>query len=129
MRGVLQLGIVLFLLLMLGGLGFVFILRVRAAADRMRCVDHLRAIGMALHDYEGSWRHYPAATVPNPELPPDHRLGWLIELWPTYMIGGTATLFDRTKAWDAEPNCPARLVIGIEKGFSRTLGAAALQYR
>jgi prepilin-type processing-associated H-X9-DG protein len=108
MRGILQLGIVLFLLLMLGGLGFVFILRVRAAADRMRCANNLKLLGMALRAYESAYRHYPAATVPNPELPPDQRLGWLIELWPNFMQGGAATNFDQTKAWDAEPNCPPR---------------------
>jgi prepilin-type processing-associated H-X9-DG protein len=108
MRGVFKLGIVFFILMMVGGLVFVFIARVRAAADRVACRNNLRSLALALHNYESCYEHFPAATLPNPELPPDQRLGWLVELWPTFMNGGTATIFDRTKAWDAETNCPPR---------------------
>ena len=44
--------------------------------------------------------------VPNADLPPDKRLSWLTQVWPTFMEGGIQTRFDRAKAWDSAENCP-----------------------
>ena len=54
----------------------------------------------------------PAGTVPNPALPPNHRLSWGVTLIPSLDqrrqdTSGLLASIDKTQAWDADTNRPA----------------------
>jgi type II secretory pathway pseudopilin PulG len=52
---------------------------VREAARKSQCQDHLHNIGIALHNYEGSYKMFPAAASfnnPDVECATDDRTGW-----------------------------------------------------
>jgi Protein of unknown function (DUF1559) len=114
MRGVVKILIVLFVVLMLGGLLVPAVLRVKEAAKRLECLSNLRQIGIALRNYQDTRGHFPRATVPNPLLTPDKRLSWGTEIWPTYMMGGARSLLEPAKSWDSDSNCPPRWRVRID---------------
>ena len=104
MRRRVQVAVVLLLILMVGGLGVTGVGRVRQAASTMQCSNNLKTFAIALLNYESVFGHYPTGTVLNANLPPDQRLSWLVEVWPTWMESTPRTQFDKTKAWDANEN-------------------------
>jgi hypothetical protein len=108
-RGTLKLLVVLISLSIIAGLVIVAAADVRSRANMIRCQSNLKQIGMALHNYQDFYKHLPSGTVSNPDLPPDQRLSWMTGIWPSFMEGGIATKLDRTRAWDAEENCPVVL--------------------
>ena len=106
MRGVIKILVVLVPVMLIGGVVVHLISHARNRANIVRCQSNLKQIGQALHNYQDTFNRLPSGTVPNPELPPDQRLSWMTEIWPAFMSGGIATKFDKSKAWDAEENCP-----------------------
>src|SRR5262249_49700307 len=109
--------VILLLVLIVAGLGVTGVYRVRDAANRIKCQNNLHAIGMALQGYHDMAKHFPSATVPNTMLPAEKRLGWMAELWPSYMIGGYLSLLNKDNTWDAAENYPPRwrLRNGVDK--------------
>jgi hypothetical protein len=97
-------------------------LRLQDTARRAQCENNLREIGLALNQAHDINTVYPAATLSNPDLPPEKRLSWLVEILPYLHQPGAAarplparfqkpktvfTALDTTKAWDAVENRPA----------------------
>ena len=80
----------------------------REAANGSQCQGHLKYLIINLHNYHSVNGSFPPGTVPNPGLPPERRLGWLVELWPQ-MFFDSVPMIDKTKAWDAAPNWPLKL--------------------
>jgi prepilin-type N-terminal cleavage/methylation domain-containing protein/prepilin-type processing-associated H-X9-DG protein len=74
----------------------------REAGRRMQCRSHMRQIGLALHNYESTWRHFPACRVKNP----DH--GLLAFTLPYIEQDNVYELFDLTVNWNDASNRPAR---------------------
>jgi len=68
--------------LALAGIILVFIGQVRRIGDRTTCRNNLRQLGLALHNYHDYDGVFPAATLRNPDLPPERRLSWLFEIGP-----------------------------------------------
>jgi prepilin-type processing-associated H-X9-DG protein len=56
--------------------------RVRAAADRARCADNLRQIGLALHHYHGAYRVLPPGVRSTKDSEPFPFLAWNARLLP-----------------------------------------------
>lgn len=108
MRGVGKLGVGLAVAAVVGGLLVVQTRRVHDAAQRTQCQNTLRQIGLATANYRGMFTHFPAGTVPNADLPPDKRLGWLTELVPCMEASLDVYLLEKGLAWDAPENCPLR---------------------
>jgi prepilin-type processing-associated H-X9-DG protein len=105
MRGVVKIGVVVMSLLIMVGLLLCSVTHVREAAARTQCVNNLQQISLVLQNYHSSTDHFPGGTVFNPNLPPDRRLGWTVEILP-FMEGGVEYLIDKTAAWDTAQNCP-----------------------
>ena len=106
MRRRVQAAVVVIVVVLVGAVGVIGVGRVRQAAAIMRCRNNMKFIGIALQNYESTCGHFPAGTVQNTTLPPDERLGWLVDIWPNFMEGHPRLQFDKAKAWDAEGNCP-----------------------
>lgn len=50
----------------------------REAARRSICKNNLKQIGIALHNYHGTYGAFPHACVGNPKLPPNKRWSWYL---------------------------------------------------
>jgi prepilin-type processing-associated H-X9-DG protein len=110
MRRLVKVAIVVLVLAVVGGVGVVFVGKLRHTAARITCQNNLKQLGLALHNYHDARGQFPSGTVPSPDLPPERRLSWVVEVWPTFIEGGTKTEFDRAKPWDAPENCPPYLL-------------------
>jgi hypothetical protein len=103
MRGIVKIGIALIPILIVIGLLVTSVSRVREAAARTQCLNNLKQIGLTLQNYHSAFGHFPGGTVSNPDLPPERRLSWAVEILPL-MEGGVEYLFDRTAAWETATN-------------------------
>jgi prepilin-type processing-associated H-X9-DG protein len=56
--------------------------KVRAAANRTECTNHLRQIGLALHQYHGAYRCFPAGVSYHDGKDPNPHLSWLARILP-----------------------------------------------
>src|SRR3954469_10165635 len=75
------------------------------AARRAQCVNNLKGIGIALHNYHEAHGEFPAGTVANPALAPEQRLSWqtLIARW----VAEHELIIDWSKGWaDAANRVP-----------------------
>jgi hypothetical protein len=92
-------------LLVAAGLLLAFLGRTRETADRLRCQDHLRLIGLGLQNYHDIHGSFPAAAVPNDALPAEKRLSWLFDVDP-YLVARMSPGREqgRAQAWDAPEN-------------------------
>ncbi len=104
MRSIVHIVVVAFLFLAVAGLVVVFVGRLRASANRARCTNNLREIGVALHGYNATNGFPPAGTLPNPDLPPEQRLSWYVELLPYDKNEDLYRRIDQTKGWEADAN-------------------------
>jgi prepilin-type processing-associated H-X9-DG protein len=77
----------------------------KAASDRTQCMNNLRNIGLAIHNYQTLRRgKIPRAAEPNPALPLDQRFSWLVSIGPYLEAEHLYTRMDRQKSWDADEN-------------------------
>jgi prepilin-type processing-associated H-X9-DG protein len=97
-----------------GGLVLVAIFNVRESASRVRCENNLRQLSIALHMYQDQYGHFPPAAMPNPALPPEKRLSWVLDVLPFVESDQLHSELNRTKSWDAPLNrFAAGLVFGL----------------
>lgn len=104
MRSIATTLIAVLALITLGGLLVVGIIRVREAAARIQCANNLRQIGLSLHDYQAFYGSFPEAAMPNPALPAEGRLSWLVAVVPFVESDNVYARMDKGKGWEAEEN-------------------------
>src|SRR5947209_7555609 len=63
-------------------LGIVGIYKLRAEGHKLECQSRMRAIGIALRNYEDSERQFPLGVIENPSLPLQARLSWIVSILP-----------------------------------------------
>lgn len=110
MRQAVTVLVVIVALLLVGGLSLRAIHKVQEAAARTSCSNNLKQIGLAVLNYEGSMNHFPAAARPSPNLPPERRLSWIVEIVPYAEADRIYSKMAREKGWDAEENRFAALL-------------------
>jgi hypothetical protein len=113
MRNVIQILILILIGIAFGGILTPAIIRVREAANRAQCTNNLRQLARDIETYHGTYSKFPTAAQPNPELPPEKRLSWIVEILPFMESSPTHSKMDHKKGWDAEENRFAA-VIGIK---------------
>jgi hypothetical protein len=93
------------IVLLVLGLLVTGIARARYHAFRQACQNNLRQVGIGLHNYHDSNNGFPAATYPNPELPPERRLSWMVELDPyVHSRMDPDWMPNRKEPWDSVSN-------------------------
>jgi prepilin-type processing-associated H-X9-DG protein len=90
------------------------IMRFREVANRARCQDNLRKIGLfGLSEISeqtfvpgdpNSDRTFPAGTIANANLKPEQRLSWMVSVLPVLGQGGLFNQFDLSKGWEDDAN-------------------------
>ncbi len=83
----------------------------RGARAEEECGNNLRRLMLGVRAYADRKGHYPPATVPNANLPPEKRLSWVVEILGD-LDGGGPWLIDMTTAWDEGAN---RVIRGRDK--------------
>jgi Protein of unknown function (DUF1559) len=83
--------------------GVVSIAGAREAGRRAQCVNNLKQIAMALHNYHSSYGCFPSGTMGNRSLPPDRRLGWTVVLF-NFWMQGLQLIIDLMQGWDSPAN-------------------------
>jgi prepilin-type processing-associated H-X9-DG protein len=109
-RSVAQVGIVVLIAVVLLGLFLPAISKVRDAAERMHCRNNLRQLGLSVHDYADTYRNFPRAAIPNPNLLPEERLSWVVDIVPFVESNNIYSKMAKKKGWQAEENRFAALL-------------------
>src|SRR5437773_7389326 len=106
----LQVIIVAFIVVIVGSVLMVAVGKVREAANKAQCTNNLKQIGLAVHNYLDTYRYFPPAGKPKPDLSVEHRLSWLFLIVPFLEAG--PKLGDLESAWDSEKNRTISLTVG-----------------
>lgn len=131
MKQIVSVVIVVLMVVVAIGMLVPTILRDRAAADRARCMEHMRRLAVqGIGDAVKSTNAFPAGTVVVPALEPERRLNWIAPLLLTLGRDDLRQKLDMTVPWDAPPNqavaqtqfvitiCPAAAPANAPPGFS-----------
>jgi hypothetical protein len=86
------------------GLYFPFALKVRDTSVYHCCANHLKQIGLALHDHHDTFGSFPQGTIPSRGLATRDRHSWLVSLLPFLEQNTLYSSIDTTKPWSAPVN-------------------------
>jgi hypothetical protein len=87
------------------------IVKIREAAARIQCANNFRQIGLSMTNYCDAYEgRFPLAAVPNPNLRPEDRLSWFVEILPFVESNTIYTEMNKQKSWDCEENHFAALL-------------------
>ncbi|MBM4068532.1 MAG: DUF1559 domain-containing protein [Planctomycetes bacterium] len=79
--------------------------KVRDAANRTTCQNNLKQIGLALHGYHDTKRHFPGNTRPD-NAANSARMRWFVKILPYLEQGNISRRYDPTSNWDSASNLP-----------------------
>jgi prepilin-type N-terminal cleavage/methylation domain-containing protein/prepilin-type processing-associated H-X9-DG protein len=100
-----ELLVVIAIITVLLGLLLPAVQKVREAANRIKCENNLKQLGLALHNFYDSHRYFPTTVRPpadnGPSLP---RQGWLLFVLPHIEQGPLYNLYDFKYSWFAAAN-------------------------
>ena len=78
----------------------------RPAAARAQCVNNLKQIALALHNYESAYKAFPPAYTVDPQGRPLH--SWRTLILPYLELDPLYQTIDLSKPWDDPANAKAR---------------------
>ncbi|NNJ24070.1 DUF1559 domain-containing protein [Alienimonas chondri] len=73
----------------------------REAARKMQCGNNLKQIGLAMHNYHGTYRYFPLTWT-------DNTANWAVAILPQTDEGNVADLYDYSLPWDDPANEPLK---------------------
>jgi hypothetical protein len=99
----LQLAVVVFIIAIVIGLMLPAVERVRGAAARMKCLDKLKQLACAAHNYASTYEDsLPPGSVVGSAKEPADRLGVLVALMPFVEQDSLYKSLDLTKGWEEQ---------------------------
>jgi prepilin-type N-terminal cleavage/methylation domain-containing protein/prepilin-type processing-associated H-X9-DG protein len=105
-----ELLVVIAIIAVLVGLLLPAVQKVREAAARAKCQNNLKQIGLAFHNHESVFGHWPAGYTFTPSPPNMH--GWAVFLLPYLEQENLFRSYDRTVPFFSPPNAaPIRQVL------------------
>lgn len=97
-----ELLVVIAIIALLIGLLLPAVQKVREAAARVTCQNHMKQWGLALHNHHDSYGKMPYATKRDAA---GIRSSWPVQLWPYIEQAPLAAKYDPTKSFFQAPNC------------------------
>jgi hypothetical protein len=76
----------------------------REAARRAQSKNHLKLLGLALHNYHDVHKGFPVGTIEESATDVDARLSWIVELLPYLEQNALYSMLDRKTAWNSTSN-------------------------
>ncbi|MFO7908356.1 MAG: DUF1559 domain-containing protein, partial [Pirellulaceae bacterium] len=105
----------------------------REAARRVQCANHLKQIGLALHNYHDTHGQFPAAVIGPDDVPREKQFSWMVAILPFLEQQGLYDALRLDLPWDHPHNagllqvavptlsCPSDTGPSTtQEGFSRT---------
>jgi prepilin-type N-terminal cleavage/methylation domain-containing protein/prepilin-type processing-associated H-X9-DG protein len=110
-----ELLVVITILAILAGLLVPAVQKVREAANRLKCVNNLKQMGLALHQYHAAYRFFPASgwTKAGPGNPGGKWHSWRAAILPYAEQGNLVRAMDLNFHWWEVPNQPA-ISLGVK---------------
>jgi hypothetical protein len=105
--------LLVFALLVGGGIFVTFLARAREASMLAGCQNNLRVLAGNCATFKDGFGRLPAGTVFNKDLEPSHRLGLFVNGWPIPGPGKSSLLLDTKLAWDALENRQPQMEVQI----------------
>src|SRR6266851_1857563 len=105
---------------------------VREAAARVQCMNNLKQIALAVHDYSKIEGRLPMGTADQASLAPEQRLSWSVAILPYIEQDNLFRRIDQGSPWESAANqdavgspvggfrCPALVVAKSDKGSNAT---------
>ena len=78
--------------------------KVRMSANRVSCLNNMKQLGYALHNYHDTFHSFPPGTIPNEDLQPGDRLSWLVPILPFIEQDNLYAQINRGKGWNSPEN-------------------------
>lgn len=76
----------------------------REAARRSQSKNNLKQLGLAIHNYYDTANQMPQGTHPNPQLKPEDRLSWIVDVLPMLDQATLSNKIDMKKGWKDKAN-------------------------
>jgi len=100
-----ELLVVIAIIAILIGLLLPAVQKVRDSAAKIQCTNNLHQIGVALHNYEGTYHSFPTSVRPA-GVTPLPRISWTIPLLPYLEQDNLRRNYDLSSTWGSASNLP-----------------------